>query len=163
MPGNSYTSAELVRRHKDGHTIFVSLSTAALYGEDGKISGIIELLEDITSRKNDEKKLKESESSYRYLFQNNPHPMMVYDRSTLAILEVNDSAVVKYGYSRDEFKSMKVTDIRPQEDVERFVSFLPIVRKRSAIPAPGSMFSGTGQSSMSKSPHTSSITKVMMR
>jgi PAS domain S-box-containing protein len=50
-------------------------------------------------------------------FARNTHPMWVFDRETLAFLEVNDAAVRNYGYSRQEFLAMKITDIRPPEDV----------------------------------------------
>jgi PAS domain S-box-containing protein len=53
------------------------------------------------------------------LFANNPLPMWVYDLETLAFLEVNHAATERYGYSRDEFLAMRITDIRPPEDVPR--------------------------------------------
>ena len=54
---------------------------------------------------------------FKVLFQDNPHPMWVYDALTLRFLEVNSAAVAKYGYSRDEFLKMQITEIRPAEDV----------------------------------------------
>ena len=54
---------------------------------------------------------------YRLLFASNPHPMWVHDPETLRILEVNDAAVDHYGYSREEFIRMTVSDLRPTEDV----------------------------------------------
>jgi PAS domain S-box-containing protein len=50
-------------------------------------------------------------------FAKNTHPMWIFDRQTLAFLEVNDAAVRQYGYSREEFLAMKITEIRPKEDV----------------------------------------------
>src|SRR5450759_1139531 len=47
--------------------------------------------------------LQKSEENYRLLFEANPHPMWVFDEETLAFLAVNDAAVVKYGWSREEF------------------------------------------------------------
>lgn len=61
--------------------------------------------------------LSKSELQYKYLFENNPFPMWIYDTETLRFLTVNDSAIVKYGYSREEFLSMTIKDIRPAEDV----------------------------------------------
>lgn len=60
----------------------------------------------------------ESEVKYRTMFANNPQPMWIYDLQTLKFLEVNDAAVHHYGYSREEFLSMTLKDIRPEEDVE---------------------------------------------
>lgn len=57
-----------------------------------------------------------SERSYRLLFQNNPLPMWVYDSETQFFLEVNDAAVSLYGYSREQFMSLKHTDLLLPED-----------------------------------------------
>ena len=63
-----------------------------------------------------------SEAKYRALFQANPHPMWVYDLETLRFLAVNDAAVAHYGYSRDEFLSLTIRDIRPPEDIPRLLA-----------------------------------------
>ena len=54
---------------------------------------------------------------YRVLFENNPHPMWIFDTETLKFLAVNDAAVVRYGYSAEEFRQMTMRDIRPAEEV----------------------------------------------
>src|SRR5262249_9834206 len=61
--------------------------------------------------------LQETDPSFHILFTDNPQPMWVYDLKTLQILEVNDAAIEHYGYSYEEFLSMRITDIRPTEDV----------------------------------------------
>jgi PAS domain S-box-containing protein len=58
-----------------------------------------------------------SEGRYQLLFERNPLPMWVYDPTTLRFLAVNDAAVRRYGYSREEFLGMTIKDIRPAEDV----------------------------------------------
>lgn len=64
-----------------------------------------------------QRQIIESEEKYRILFESNPHPMWVYDLETLRFLAVNDAAEKHYGYSRDEFLSMSIRNIRPAEDV----------------------------------------------
>ena len=54
---------------------------------------------------------------YRVLFENNPHPMWIFDTETLRFLAVNDAAVARYGYSAEEFSGMTLRDIRPPEEV----------------------------------------------
>ncbi len=67
---------------------------------------------------------------FRLLFANNPLPMWVYDLETLQFLEVNDAAVAQYGYSRDDFLAMRITDIRPPEDVARLLEHVALDRPR---------------------------------
>ena len=59
---------------------------------------------------------------------NNPQPMWVYDLETLQILEVNEAASQHYGYSREEFLRMQITDLRPNEDVPRLMKDIVQVR-----------------------------------
>ena len=56
------------------------------------------------------------EPRYQQLFESSPMPLWVYDLETLRFLDVNEVACVKYGYTRDEFLSMSLLDIRPAED-----------------------------------------------
>lgn len=58
---------------------------------------------------------KKNEEQYRYLFENNPHPMWVYDLDDLAFLAVNNAAIEHYGYSREEFLGMTIKDIHPSD------------------------------------------------
>jgi diguanylate cyclase (GGDEF)-like protein/PAS domain S-box-containing protein len=62
-------------------------------------------------------RLKDTESQYRLLFEQNPLPFWVFHRDSFDILEANEAAVAQYGYSRAEFKRMNLADIRPREDV----------------------------------------------
>jgi len=63
---------------------------------------------------------KQQEASLRLLFKSNPVPMWVYALDNLRFLAVNEAAVAHYGYSREQFMAMKVLDIRPVEERERF-------------------------------------------
>jgi two-component system cell cycle sensor histidine kinase/response regulator CckA len=63
--------------------------------------------------------LKQKDLKFRLLFEDNPLPMWVFDRETLCFLEANHAALAHYGYSREEFLSMTIADIRPPEDVAR--------------------------------------------
>ena len=60
-------------------------------------------------------------ASYPMLFEASPLPMWVYDAETLAFLAVNDAAVRNYGWTRDEFLQMGITEIRPPEEVEALI------------------------------------------
>src|SRR5882757_6598352 len=61
----------------------------------------------------------ESEVSFQLLFHQHPLPMWVVDAASLAFIVVNDAAVKKYGYSRQEFLAMTMDQIaEPEEDAE---------------------------------------------
>ncbi|URL60092.1 EAL domain-containing protein [Luteibacter flocculans] len=61
-------------------------------------------------------RLADAEARFRLAFDRNPLPSWVFDTGTLAFLEVNEAAVRNYGYSREEFLAMRITDIRPPAD-----------------------------------------------
>ncbi len=60
---------------------------------------------------------KDIYKSLYQMFVDSPQPMWIYDLETLKFLEVNQSAILHYGYSRDEFLSMTIKDIRPSDDI----------------------------------------------
>ena len=90
------------------------------------------LKEQIGRRKQVEEAMRRSEEQYRLLFESNPQPMWVYDLETLRFLAVNDSAVRHYGYTLEEFLSMTVKDIRPQEDVPALIDEIDNHRSKSS-------------------------------
>jgi PAS domain S-box-containing protein len=57
------------------------------------------------------------EEVFSLLFRRHPIPMWIYDVETLNFLDLNDAAVEKYGYNREEFLKMTIKDIRPAENV----------------------------------------------
>jgi PAS domain S-box-containing protein len=63
-----------------------------------------------------------TDQSYQNLFANNPMPMWVLSLPSLRFVDVNESAVGLYGYSREQFLSMTAFDIRSERDRERFES-----------------------------------------
>lgn len=65
-----------------------------------------------------------SEGLFKDMFFQAPTPMWIFDMKTLYFLEVNDAALKKYQYSREEFLSMTIKDIRPEEDIEALIKDL---------------------------------------
>lgn len=85
---------------------------------------------DITERRLRQSALFESEQRYRYMFEFNPHPMWVVDPGTLAFLDVNEAAIENYGYTRNEFLSMTIKDLRRPEEIPDLIASLPAFAAR---------------------------------
>ncbi len=84
---------------------------------EGAVVGVAVVVRDVTEQERAETALAVREQEYRLVFDANPQPMWVYDTETLRFLDVNNAAVRVYGYSRAEFLSMTIADIRLPEDV----------------------------------------------
>jgi PAS domain S-box-containing protein len=78
------------------------------------ISYALEFIETESERKIAEKALKDSETHYRYLFEQNPVPMLIYELGSLNILAVNDAFASHYGYTRQEALTLHLVDLYPE-------------------------------------------------
>lgn len=58
---------------------------------------------------------------YDVIMKSMPLPMFIYDVENLRFLEVNDAALKLYGYSRDEFLEMDLTDLYAPEDIQTLI------------------------------------------
>ncbi|GAB6082839.1 hypothetical protein JCM30471_17530 [Desulfuromonas carbonis] len=104
-------------RRKDGSPLEAEVSVVP-FRLNGRWSVLASAL-DVTEKLAAEKALRSSEDRYRQLFQNAPLPMWVVDMESLRYRDVNQTAIDKYGYSREEFLAMTIMDIRPPEEIER--------------------------------------------
>jgi PAS domain S-box-containing protein len=66
---------------------------------------------DITGRKKAEKKLEESETLYRKLFEDHTAVKLMINPDTGDIIDANEAAGNFYGWSRDQLRQMKIQDI----------------------------------------------------
>ncbi len=55
---------------------------------------------------------------YELLVDNNPEPIFIYDTENLSFLEVNKAALDLYGYRKDEFLQLDLTDLYSTEDIQ---------------------------------------------
>ncbi|MGE5499192.1 MAG: PAS domain S-box protein, partial [Syntrophothermus sp.] len=83
-----------------------------------KISGFLVVVEE--SRTSDDKNnlTNGRGKMYEILLQTSPEPMFIYDIDNLRFLEVNPAALSTYGYTKNEFLQMDLTDLYAPEDIQ---------------------------------------------
>ncbi len=113
-----YLNVRYIR--EDGQIVQV-LQSIDLDISGSKEPNFVNRFEDLTDWEQTAKNQQDFENRTRYLFENNPNPMWIYDLETLDFLAVNHAAINLYGYSEDEFLSMTLQDIRPSEDIPKLL------------------------------------------
>lgn len=128
---NTVLAMELEKVTADGQNKSTFWHFICLTDSDGTPYEIQGIGIDISDRKKAEQdreakslELKESEKRYSDLFHLSPQPMYLFDTETLFFLDVNTAAIEQYGYSRDEFLSMTIKDIRPKEEIAKLLNEL---------------------------------------
>ena len=117
-------------RGANGVAIAVLASSSIVRDASEKPVAVVYVASDFTERKRAEEALRDSEQRYRTLFDSNPLPMWVYDIETLRFIAVNDATIQHYGFSREELLRMKITEIRPEEEVASVMTLVPTLSGR---------------------------------
>ncbi len=73
-----------------------------------------------------DEQVQKSQEAYLSLFNQSPLPMFLFDNETLQFLLVNDATCTNYGYTKEEYATMTLKDIRPKEDI-------PVLEKNIAL------------------------------
>ena len=58
---------------------------------------------------------------YDILLQTSPEPIFIYDLENLKFLDMNDATLKLYGYGKDEFLHMDLTDLYAPEDIQTLI------------------------------------------
>jgi PAS domain S-box-containing protein len=112
----------------DGSRFPVRIQTFPLHGAEGEVTGFIEVVEDITGRKQVEEALRFTQSSVDGLAESafwiGPDAGFIY---------INDAACRSLGYSREELLSMTVHDIAPDISPEEWADHWRKTREQGAV------------------------------
>ncbi len=113
----------------DGSYVYISDVGYIIRDNNGTAVRVIGATQDISERKNTEVILRSSEERYKYLFNNNPACILIWDLNDFSILEVNDSAMDQYNYTKEEFLNKSVLDLRMPEDFSEIKELAQKARK----------------------------------
>ena len=86
--------------------------------EKTKVNGFIFEASPLSNTDDFENLLKRKGKMFDILIQNNPEPIFIYDKDNLKFLEVNEAAIDLYGFRKDEFLQMDLTDLYTPEDIQ---------------------------------------------
>ncbi|MBD3266245.1 PAS domain S-box protein, partial [bacterium] len=110
--GQKQSSVDYRVYHRDGSIHWHISSGSPMRDLDGTITGYVGLARDVTERKHMEEALRASEEKYRALVMQSADCLTLHDLEG-RILDVNSCSCETYGYSRDEFLQMKISDLDP--------------------------------------------------
>ena len=108
-------------RKDNGEYAYVHDRGYIIYSSDRRPIRVIGAIQDITVRKRSEEIILASEEKYRQIFYKNPYPTWIYNLDNLQIVEVNDAAIDKYGFEKNEFLQLTMRDLHAPGEVNEFL------------------------------------------
>ena len=105
----TFGNVQLVGRCKEGREFAAELSLSPI-----KLGGkwnAVGVVKDITERKKAEQLLRDAEQRYHTLFNQAPIGVLLVDPDNGSFVEFNDFAHRQFGYTRDEFEKLALSDI----------------------------------------------------
>ncbi len=100
----------------------LSVTLAKIMGKEKEPEGFSVLIEQVVDDDNLEKIISKRGRMFEILIQNNPEPIFIYDTENLGFIEVNEAALSLYGYRKDEFLQMDLTDLYTPEDIQSLLN-----------------------------------------
>ncbi len=127
-----------------GKFLFLDVHKAPMYNDNGEIIGVVGSGRDVTQQKLFEKILRESEIKYRELFENAPVGYLILDENGV-ILDANETALKRFGYSKEEFLQRNIKEFVPPEEIKTVERNIDIILKEGELQTEAVSISKTGK------------------
>ena len=111
ITADSMAETEFRILRSDGSVRWIQAHAESAEDADGRLLQGVQ--QDITELAEARDRLRRAERQYRFLFEDNPLPMWVFDRESLQFLATNEAMRKHYGYSEQDLLQVSVLDIRP--------------------------------------------------
>jgi PAS domain S-box-containing protein len=115
---------ELCLRHRDGSPVWV-LANVVLHEDPSGPDVVQATIIDITERK----RAEEAQLLFRALIDRSNDAIEVIDPETGRFLDVNETACLSHGYTRDEYLALSLRDVAPTADPSAWGRNLEQLRK----------------------------------
>jgi PAS domain S-box-containing protein len=93
---------EIEFRRKDGSPFYAVINATLQFDASGRPAYLDGTIEDITTRKAAEDRLRQSEEKFAGIFRLSPDAIVLFELDTQRIQDVNDAFVDLFGFSREE-------------------------------------------------------------
>ncbi len=118
LKGKSFEHYEVERMHKNGSKIIVDVSIFPLKDRNDKIIGVASISRNVTTKKQLEIALAESEEKFRKVFEEGPVGIHLVDHDFKTI-QVNEEMTRILGYSEEELLSLTFPDYTHPDDLNK--------------------------------------------
>jgi PAS domain S-box-containing protein len=98
-------------RRDDGEAGWTHVNATVERDENGEPVRVFGIAQDVSARKRAEQTIRDSEASYRALFEATSDAIYVLDRETGAILDVNPAACALNGYPPEQMKALGIAGL----------------------------------------------------
>jgi PAS domain S-box-containing protein len=115
--GSSTNIMELQLRHKSGRMVPMESSTRIIK-KDGKVEGFLNILRDITERKQMEDELRKSEQKHRFLMDNIEEIVLIISK-TGNIVFANNKTLETFRYSSEEIIDKSIVSFLTKNSIKK--------------------------------------------
>ncbi|ADK79680.1 multi-sensor signal transduction histidine kinase [Sediminispirochaeta smaragdinae DSM 11293] len=110
---------EIINRKQDGTIYYAHQTIAPIFSDFGMVISFVAIQNDVTQQRESERRLWESETLYRNLFETAADSILLINPETLGISECNQATIESLGYGKDEIKQLSYLDIQPPDHQQR--------------------------------------------
>ena len=114
--------AELLNYAKDGQSYWIQISCNPLRDAAGTLQGFMAIEQDITLRKADAERLRETTQLLDGILENVPNVIVLKNAGDLSLAFINRSGERLLGIARDELLGRRAEDFLPPEQARRLVA-----------------------------------------
>ncbi len=122
---------EWLSRHKNGKLFWVEVTLKR--GKIGGIERILATVKDISERKEQEKKLKESEERFKAIYDNSPDIIVVTNAETLKAINVNKAFTKITGFTLEEINDKTTEELGVWLDNEKRLELIKLIKEYGIV------------------------------
>jgi PAS domain S-box-containing protein len=129
----SVTYVESWQRRRDGEKRLLAWWCRVIKDQDGKVSGALSTARDITERRKAAEALRISEEKFSKAFLNSPEAIVISNIDDGEILEVNNTFLDFFGYSRDDVIGKKANEIKTWVNPKERTEIVKILKEKGFV------------------------------